>query len=80
MELGGSEMPVCVAPAIVGGVLELIQDQIVAGRAAELPRRRPELMYVILVPFVGHAEAVTELAVEGVPRAARRSEGSGAQW
>jgi AcrR family transcriptional regulator len=41
----------------VGAILARIYEQIVLGRAAELPRLLPDLTYELLVPFVGEDEA-----------------------
>jgi AcrR family transcriptional regulator len=41
----------------VGAILTRIYEQIVLGRAAELPRLLPDLTYELLVPFLGEGEA-----------------------
>jgi AcrR family transcriptional regulator len=41
----------------VGAILTRIYEQVVLGRAAELPRLLPDLTYELLVPFVGEEEA-----------------------
>jgi hypothetical protein len=41
----------------VGAVAARTYEEVVVGRAAELPRLVPELTYELLVPFVGEAEA-----------------------
>jgi AcrR family transcriptional regulator len=41
----------------VSAILAHIYEQIVLGRAAELPRLLPDLTYELLVPFVGEDEA-----------------------
>jgi AcrR family transcriptional regulator len=41
----------------VGAILARIYEQIVLGRAAELPGLLPDLTYELLVPFVGEDEA-----------------------
>lgn len=41
----------------IGAILARIYEQIVLGRAAELPRLLPDLTYELLVPFVGEDEA-----------------------
>jgi AcrR family transcriptional regulator len=38
----------------------LIADQLAAGRAAQLPEVLPELVYVALLPFVGHEAALAQ--------------------
>jgi AcrR family transcriptional regulator len=41
----------------VGAILARIYEEVVLGRAAELPRLLPELTYELLVPFVGEEQA-----------------------
>lgn len=41
----------------VGAIIARIYEEIVLGRAAELPQLLPELTYELLVPFVGEDEA-----------------------
>jgi AcrR family transcriptional regulator len=51
---GGPVRPTNLA---VGAVAARAYEEVVVGRAAELPRLVPELTYELLVPFVGEAEA-----------------------
>jgi AcrR family transcriptional regulator len=44
----------------VGAILARIYEEVVLGRAAELPRLLPDLTYDLLVPFVGEEVARTE--------------------
>jgi AcrR family transcriptional regulator len=44
----------------VGAILARIYEEVVLGRAAELPRLLPDLTYELLVPFVGEEVARTE--------------------
>lgn len=48
------------ADLAIGAVLARIYEEIVLGRAVELPRLLPDLTYELLVPFVGEAEARAE--------------------
>jgi len=48
----------------VGAILARIYEQIVLGRAAELPGLLPDLTYELLVPFVGEDEA--RAAADGI--------------
>lgn len=41
----------------VGAILARIYEEVVLGRAAELPRLLPELTYELLVPFIGEERA-----------------------
>jgi AcrR family transcriptional regulator len=43
----------------------LIYNQIVAGRAEELPELLPEIVYIALLPFAGHEEALAQAQVAG---------------
>ena len=57
----GSEaaaLPRLVPQAIAGGIFEIVQREVAAGRATELPRRLPQLAYIALAPFLGPAEAI----------------------
>jgi AcrR family transcriptional regulator len=51
---GGPVRPTSLA---VGAVAARTYEEVVVGRAAELPRLVPELTYELLVPFVGEEEA-----------------------
>jgi AcrR family transcriptional regulator len=48
------------ASLAVGAMLARIYEEVVLGRAAELPRLLPDLTYELLVPFVGEEEAREE--------------------
>lgn len=49
--------PVRPTSLAVGAVAARTYEEVVVGRAAELPRLVPELTYELLVPFLGEAEA-----------------------
>lgn len=44
----------------LGSAHVLIYDQVVSGRADRLPELLPEIVYVVLLPFVGHEEALAQ--------------------
>jgi AcrR family transcriptional regulator len=44
--------------AIAGAIFEIIQQDVGAGRTAELPRRLPQLAYLVTAPFLGPAAAI----------------------
>jgi AcrR family transcriptional regulator len=44
----------------LGRAQVLIFNQLVAGRAEQLPQLLPEIVYVTLLPFVGHEEALSQ--------------------
>ena len=54
--------PSLTAETVVGGVYEVIYSRVVAGRTQELPGLLPELLYTVLVPFVGADVATAESA------------------
>jgi hypothetical protein len=54
--------------SMVGGLSEVLYQEIVAGRAEQLPAMLPELMYALVLPFEGRETAQRELE-----RAPRRS-------
>jgi AcrR family transcriptional regulator len=60
-------LPRSTARGVMGGAEALISKKLVAGRAAELPRLLPDLVYVALLPYMGQAEALrhSRLAAEG---------------
>jgi AcrR family transcriptional regulator len=51
----------------VGATLARIYEEVVLGRAAELPRLLPDLTYELLVPFVGEAAAQAERERAAIP-------------
>jgi AcrR family transcriptional regulator len=65
--------PASVARAALGGAEALIRQEIVSGRAAELPRLLPDFVYAATAPFLGQEEAL---------RLARRSRAmlAGTPW
>jgi AcrR family transcriptional regulator len=56
-----------------GRVQVLILDQIVAGRAKQLPDLLPEIIYIATLPFAGHEEALRQVRLIA---AGETSEGS----
>jgi hypothetical protein len=44
-----------------GAVSGLIFDELLAGRAEQLPDRLPELLFAMLVPYVGPQVATAEM-------------------
>jgi AcrR family transcriptional regulator len=49
------------AETIVGGIYEVMYARILRGQAAQLPALMPDLAYAVMVPYVGHEAAVTEM-------------------
>jgi AcrR family transcriptional regulator len=64
----GGASPRALGLSMVGGLGEVIYQEIVGGRAEELPSMLPELMYALVLPFEGREAAERELE-----RASRRA-------
>lgn len=45
----------------VGGAETIIFDEVVAGRAEELPSRLPDVLFTVLAPYIGPEEAAAEV-------------------
>lgn len=61
-ELAGEEgLPECVGLMAVGGVVGLIGDEVRASRTAQLPAMLPDLLFVMLVPYLGPQVAALEM-------------------
>jgi AcrR family transcriptional regulator len=62
----GAAAPRALGMSMVGGLGEVLYQEIVAGRAEQLPGMLPELMYALILPFEGREAAEREL--ERAPR------------
>jgi AcrR family transcriptional regulator len=64
IETGRSEstvdLPGSTAQTIAGGVSELLYSEVLHGAAARLPARLPELVFLIVLPFLGAERAAEE--------------------
>ncbi|HKZ13191.1 MAG TPA: TetR/AcrR family transcriptional regulator [Solirubrobacterales bacterium] len=64
IEAGRSEstvdLPGSTAQTIAGGINELLYSEVLHGAAARLPARLPELVFLIVLPFLGPARAAEE--------------------
>jgi AcrR family transcriptional regulator len=56
-----SELPEHISTMAAGAVSALIFDELVAERAAELPALLPDLLFAMLVPYIGPAAAAEEM-------------------
>jgi len=65
--------PEQVSRVVVGAVAGIVFEEVIAGHTQELPRLLPELLYAVLVPYIGHDAALADMR-----RAARRREQAGA--
>jgi hypothetical protein len=52
-----------VGEAIIGGIWNVLQNEVGHGRAERLPELAPELTYIALTPFLG-AEEAAKIATE----------------
>jgi AcrR family transcriptional regulator len=66
IETGRSEstvdLPGSTAQTITGGIAELLYSEVLHGAAAQLPARLPELVFLIVLPFLGADRATEERA------------------
>jgi AcrR family transcriptional regulator len=64
IETGRSEstvdLPGSTAQTIAGGITELLYSEVLHGAAARLPARLPELVFLIVLPFLGAERASEE--------------------
>jgi AcrR family transcriptional regulator len=54
-------LPRLVPQAIAGGIFEVVQQEVAAGRTAELPRLLPQLTYIAIAPFLSPRDAIAVL-------------------
>jgi AcrR family transcriptional regulator len=57
----GDELPENISLMSAGAVSGLIFDELLAGRAAQLPAQLPDLLFAMLVPYVGPRAAAEEM-------------------
>lgn len=57
----GHELPDNVALMAAGAVSGLIFDELLTGRAERLPRLLPDLLFALLVPYIGPGAATAEM-------------------
>ena len=57
----GKELPANISLMSAGAVSGLIFDELLAGRADQLPSRLPDLLFAMLVPYVGPQAAAAEM-------------------
>jgi AcrR family transcriptional regulator len=60
-EADGRELPENIALLAAGAVSGLIFDELLAGRAEQLPDLLPELLFALLVPYIGPSAAAEEM-------------------
>ena len=49
----------------VGGAETIIFDEVIAGRAEELPARLPDILFTVLAPYIGPEAAAAEVRPAG---------------
>jgi AcrR family transcriptional regulator len=54
------DLPGSTAQTIAGGITELLYSEVLHGAAARLPARLPELVFLIVLPFLGADRAAEE--------------------
>ncbi len=71
----GEEIPISMATAIVGGGASLLDGEIRGGRTESVPAVLPDILYMVLVPYLGQQEALRRAAeAEQIYREARESQ------
>jgi AcrR family transcriptional regulator len=55
------ELPQDAELMAVGGAEAIVFDEVVAGRVAELPALLPDILFTLLVPYLGPEQAVEEM-------------------
>jgi AcrR family transcriptional regulator len=60
-ELAGRELPENISLMSAGAVSGLIFDELLAGRAAQLQAMLPDLLFAMLVPYIGPRAAAEEM-------------------
>jgi AcrR family transcriptional regulator len=58
---GGRELPDNIALMAAGAVSGLIFDELLTGRAERLPKLLPDLLFAMLVPYIGPGAATEEM-------------------
>jgi AcrR family transcriptional regulator len=63
----GDELPAHVELMAIGGAEAIIFDELAAGRAEQLPQLLPEILFVVLLPYLGPEEAAAEMHAGAAP-------------
>jgi hypothetical protein len=64
-ELRKSELPPALtAETLVGGIYEVVYARVLQGRGSQLPALLPDLLFSVLLPYVGHETASAALEDE----------------
>lgn len=54
------ELPELTSKMVVGGIAAAVFEEVAAGHIEDLPRLLPDLIYLLLVPYLGHEGALAE--------------------
>lgn len=77
-ELPKSKLPPALtAETLVGGIYEVVYSRVLQGRGAELPTLLPDLLFSVLLPYVGQETATSLLKNErrrSKPKAGKQAE------
>lgn len=65
-DLNAARLPALTSEAIVGGVASIIHRRVLEGNTAALPALLPDLLYFVLMPYLGHEHALTASASASV--------------
>jgi AcrR family transcriptional regulator len=57
----GDELPQHVELMAVGGAEAIIYDEVTAGRTADIQRLMPDILFTVLVPYLGPDDAAAEM-------------------
>jgi AcrR family transcriptional regulator len=63
----GDDLPPHVDLMAIGGAEAIIFDELAAGRAEQLPQMLPEILFVVLLPYLGPEDAATEMHAGATP-------------
>jgi AcrR family transcriptional regulator len=78
-ELPKSKLPPALtAETLVGGIYEVVYSRVLNGRGSELPELLPDLLFSVLLPYVGQETATSLLKNErrrSKPKAGKQAEG-----
>lgn len=78
-ELPKSKLPPALtAETLVGGIYEVVYSRVLQGRGSELPELLPDLLFSVLLPYVGQETAASLLKNErrrSKPKAGKQAEG-----
>jgi AcrR family transcriptional regulator len=55
------DLPPAVEQMAMGGAEAIIFDEVVSGRASKLPEILPDIVFAVLVPFIGPEDAATSM-------------------